>query len=174
MKRFIALITALVLMLALVGCSGDGKPSASPSTVPSTEPSTEPVAAKSIADFWTDITETYPDDLPATMELSDEDLQTVYGIDASKLEEYTVRLPMMNVHATEFFIAKVKDGEMDAVKEGIQSRLDAVDATWSSYLPEQYELVKSHQIVEEGNYILFVISDKAEAIADTFRTTYGG
>lgn len=168
MKKFIALILALVLMLALVGCSGDGK------TNPSNEPSTEPVAAKSISDFWTDITETYPDDLPATMELNDEDLQTVYGIDASKLEEYTVRLPMMNVHATEFFIAKVKDGEMDAVKDGIQSRLDTVDATWSSYLPEQYELVQKHQIVEAGNYILFVISDKAEAIADTFRTTYGG
>lgn len=170
MKKFIALITALVLMLALVGCSGDGKPSENPST----EPSTEPVAAKSIADFWAEIAETYSDNLPRTMELNDEDLQTMYGIDASKLEEYTAQLPMMNVHATEFFIAKVKDGEMDAVKDGIQSRLDTVDATWSSYLPEQYELVQNHQIVEEGNYILFVISEKAEAIADTFRTTYGG
>lgn len=172
MKKFIALILALVLMLALVGCSSDGK--TNPSTEPSTAPSEDNTPAMSIADFWTDITETYPDDLPATMELNDEDLQTVYGIDASKLEEYTVRLPMMNVHATEFFIAKVKDGEMDAVKDGIQSRLDTVDATWSSYLPEQYELVQKHQIVEAGNYILFVISDKAEEIANTFRTTYGG
>ncbi len=172
MKKFIALITALVLMLALVGCSGDGK--TNPSTEPSTAPSEDNTPAMSIADFWAEIAETYPDDLPRTMELNDEDLQTMYGIDASKLEEYTAQLPMMNVHATEFFIAKVKDGEMDAVKAGIQSRLDTVDATWSSYLPEQYELVQNHQIVEAGNYILFAISEKAEAIADTFRTTYGG
>lgn len=193
MKRFSALILALVLIfaLALTGCSNGDKPSPSPSTAPSTEPSTEPstdvstepsdeptdggdtTGTKSIADFWQSIVDEYPNELPGTMELTDEDLQTVYGIDASKLEEYTAQLPLMNVHATEFFIAKVKDGEMDAVKEGIASRLENVEQTWSQYLPDQYELVKNHQLVEEGNYILFVISDKAEAIADSFRATYG-
>ena len=62
--------------------------------------------------LWTTITEKV--ELPDLMELDDTTLKDIYGIDPADLESYTARIPFMNVQATEFFIAKVKEGQLDA------------------------------------------------------------
>ena len=49
------------------------------------------------------------------MDVDADTLSALYGIDAADLEEYICKMPMMSVQATEFFIAKVKDGKLDAV-----------------------------------------------------------
>ena len=42
--------------------------------------------------------------------------------------------------------------------------METVEQTWSTYLPEQYELVKNRKTLEEGNVIAIVIADQADAI----------
>ena len=75
---------------------------------------------------------------------------------------------MINVKAEEVFVAKVKDGKMDAVKEGIEKRQADLDAQWKQYLPDQYELVEKAQTVVNGNYVLFVVSEHADDIVGVF------
>ena len=72
--------------------------------------------------------------------------------------------------ATEYFIAQVKDGKMDSVKASLEARQDALDQQWSQYLPEQYELVKNYQLVTNGNYVLFVVSEYADEAVSAFNT----
>ena len=108
------------------------------------------------------------------IEVTDDDLANFYGIDAADLDGYLARVPMMNVQATEFFIAKVKDGKMDAVKAALEARQADLDTQWSDYLPEQYNLVKNYKLTVSGNYIFFAVSKFAgqaeglfnDAIAD--------
>ena len=94
----------------------------------------------------------------AFIEATDDDLTNLYGIDAADLDGYLVRVPMMNVNATEFFVAKVKDGKMDTVKAALESRQANLDTQWSTYLPDQYELVKNYKLTTNGSYIFFAVS----------------
>ena len=165
-KSIIALILAFTFALGLASCASSGDHDTN-----TTEPSTEPKNYPAVATFFEDTTADY--EMPMMMDLDDDLLQDMYGIDPALLDEYVAKIPGMNVHATEFFVAKVKDGNMDAVKNGIESRLNALDQTWSQYLPDQYELVQNAKTVEEGNYILFVVSENADAVASAFSTTYG-
>lgn len=126
-----------------------------------------------VAGFADAVAAGYSNDLPSMMDLDDQTLQDLYGIDPALLDEYVARIPMMNVHATELFAAKVKSGEMESVVNGIESRVAALEDIWSQYLPDQYELVRNYKLVQEGDYVLFVVSAHAEEIAQGFSTAFG-
>ena len=149
-NRLFALILASAMVLSLLTACG-GKKEAKEADLP---------------ELWASMEENL--ELPAMMELSDEDLDFLYGMDAADLESYVARIPMMNVHATEFFMAKVKDGKMDTVKEALENRQTALEQQWSQYLPDQYALVKNAQLIVNGNYVLFCITEDADSVVNAF------
>lgn len=140
------------------------KPSATPAPTPTPEskPETDVVAS-----VWNDISAL---ELPSMTELDDSLLSSLYGIDAADLVSYECYMPLMDVHATEFFVAEVKDGKMDTVKAGIAKRQADLDTQWSQYLPEQYELVKNYKLVTNGNYVLFAIGEQADQAVSIFNS----
>lgn len=150
-NRLFALVLTGVLALGLLTACG----------------SKEEAKEIDIPALWTSIEETV--ELPSMMELDDTTLKDVYGIDAADLESYVARIPLMNVHATEFFIAKVKDGKMDTVKEAIAKRQADLVTVWEQYLPEQYELVQNYKLETEGNYVLFCVSAQADEVVGLFQ-----
>ena len=109
-------------------------------------------------------------DIPSLTDLDDATLTALYGIDPADLDSYLCKMPMVNVQATEFFIAKVKDGKMDTVKAAVEKRQDDLEAQWSQYLPEQLELVQNYKLVTNGNYILFAVSEYADEAVTAFNT----
>ena len=60
--------------------------------------------------------------------------------------------------------------KMDAVKAAVEKRQADLVQQWSQYLPEQLELVENYQLVTSGNYILFAISEQADAAVTAFNT----
>ncbi len=190
-RSIIALILALALALGLASCGGgNGGTSTEPSTAPSVEPSApvtdepsdEPDSnpggtsggyedVSDVKGFMDKVAEDY-DDLPAMMDFDDSILSDTYGIDPSLLDEYAGKFPLMNVTATEFFAAKVKSGNMDAVVEAIENRVSSLEQTWATYLPEQYELVKQYELVQEGDYVFFAVSDHAAEMAENFKAAF--
>lgn len=141
-------------------------PPAAPSATPAPAPEVSPVQS-----VWNDIYNgLHPEARDSFMDLDDETLLAVYGISTGDLESYLCKVPLMNVKATEYFIAEVKDGKMDAVKACVQSRQASLDEQWRQYLPDQYELVKNYKLVTNGNYILFVVSEDADAAVTAFNT----
>ena len=93
-------------------------------------------------------------------------LKSTYGIDPADLEDYVCKLPMMSAHITEFFIAKVKDGKMDAVKAALQARQEALAGGF--LYPSLVELVEDYKLVVNGNYILFCITENADQAVEIF------
>lgn len=106
----------------------------------------------------------------AFMELTADDLTALYGLDASAVEAFTCKMPMMNVQATEFFVAKAAAGQVETVKAAAVKRQADLDATWSHYLPAQYELVQNYKLVVNGDYVLFVVAENAQAAVDAFNS----
>jgi len=142
-------------------------PAPTPTPEATPEPTPEPAADASVADIWAAIEG--EQDLPSLMDLDDDLLSDLYGINAADLEEYVAKMPLMNVHATEFFLAKVKPGKMSAVKDGISARLDDLKGQWERYLPDQLELVNNAQVVESGDYILFCVAEDAKGAVELFQ-----
>lgn len=161
------------------------KPSDTPA--PSVEPSVEPEASKepvqshpietlpaesapaaelSAEDVWNAVSAGR--ELPDFMDLDDGLLSDLYGIDAADLDSYVAKVPMINVKATEFFIAKVKSGKMDAVKDGVAKRQADLDEQWSMYLPDQLELVRNYKLAESGDYVMFAVTEDADDIVKAF------
>lgn len=108
-------------------------------------------------------------ELPARTNMDTAMFKDTYGITTNHLSSYVVSTPMMNVHATEIAVFEVVDENgRQAVKAGIEKRVEALKAQWERYLPEQYELVKNYKVVDRGNYVLFVISEVADTIINNF------
>lgn len=141
------------------------QPAAKPTAKPTPTPAAD--ASSVLNSVWTDISK---NEMPALIDLDSDTLSAVYGISSSDLEAYICKMPMMATHATEFFIAKVKDGKMDTVKAAVEKRQDDLEQQWSQYLPEQLELVKNYKLVTNGNYILFAVSEHVDAAVTAFNT----
>lgn len=153
MRKFIAFSLALAMCLTLfAGCSA-GKTEKNPE----------------VADIYSAYVEKVGEEnMPAMMDGDSEMLATYYYTDASELESFVLKFPMMNVKADEFFVAKVTEGKMDTVKEAVAKRHADLDAQWKLYLPAQYDLVKDAKTVVNGNYILFVIGNDADTAVKIF------
>ena len=152
-------------------------PSAKPSTPPSSAPSTKPTPTPApvepeptvdvVQSTWNAISQL---DIPSLSDVDAETLSALYGISTDELVSYVCKMPAISVQATEFFIAEVKDGKMDAVKAAVEKRQADLVQQWSQYLPEQLELVENYQLVTSGNYILFAISEYADQAVSAFNS----
>lgn len=134
---------------------------------PTEEPSQAPAEGSKVQAVWDAIATR---ELPYFMDLDDDILSQLYGIDAADLVEYVGKLPFMNTQATEFFIAQVQSGKMDAVKAALEKRQADLEAQWAQYLPDQLELVQNYKLVTNGDYILFAIADCADEAVNEFNT----
>lgn len=141
------------------------EPTVAPS--PSETPSEAPAEDSKVQAVWDAISTR---ELPYFMDLDDDILSQLYGIDAGDLVEYIGKMPFMNTQATEFFIAQVQSGKMDTVKQALEKRQADLEEQWSQYLPDQLELVKNYKLVTNGDYILFAIADCAEDAVNEFNT----
>lgn len=97
----------------------------------------------------------------ATMDVTVETLETVLQITSDEVEEVIGKMPMMNVQASMYIVIKAKDEAVDTVKTKIESYGASYEEQWSTYLPEQYELVKQRKIGVKGNYVYLIISENS-------------
>jgi len=137
--------------------------SATPSPV--LEPLPEPVA---VSDVWSAVSANVNSngliDLDAGM------LAAFYDINAGDLEEYIAKIPAMNTQVNEIFIARVKSGRMDAVRQSLVRRQEDLLSEYKDYLPDQLELVKHYQLVSSGDYIIFCIGENAAGAISAFQS----
>lgn len=157
MKKTIMILLTAMLAMVISACAGDKE-----STVEVKQ------SAKEIADQMLEKVEQ-----PAFMELSAQELKDVYNIDAAKLADYSVRIPLMNVKSNELAILKVKDAkDIPAIEAAVKKRAEDAQKPFEQYLPDQYENAKNYKLVTKGNYVLFVISDRADELIKVYESFF--
>lgn len=143
------------------------KPETKPEAKPEVKPEEVTLTAGEVVDKITANIET-----PANMNMDTQMFADTYGIDTALLKSYQVNMPMMVVHASEIAVFELKDAkDASKVLSGINKRYEQMYETWSTYLPDQFELVKNYKTAQKGNYVLFVISDEASTIVSNFNST---
>ena len=100
----------------------------------------------------------------AMMDVPEEALEMTFGINPELVEEYTAKVPMMIVNSNMYLIVKPKEGKENEVKEAINTYMKNLEDQWSTYLPDQYELVKNRKEEKVGNYLVYIVSNDNEAV----------
>ena len=147
--RWVAVIAGLVILLVLFG--GNSVSGADPQEVAE--------AVTSAIDM-------------ENMQLADNQMvKRFYGLDPADYEGCILYYPNTNMMAEEVLIVKLKDiSQQQTVSDAIEARLQTQKNTFEGYGVEQFDLLTNHAVVElRGNYVLFVVSDHAEAARKAFR-----
>ncbi|MFX3636560.1 MAG: DUF4358 domain-containing protein [Candidatus Pristimantibacillus sp.] len=156
----------------------ESKPSHTPKPIQTPAPTKKPTPTKAPVEKMPSASDMIDGMLeeveqPSLMTMDADMMKDTYAIDASLLEEYSIRFPMMNVKATEIAVFKVKNSKnIDAVKEGMAKRAAGIQKQFETYLPDQYENAKNYKVVTNGNYVLFIISESASDLEKAFNTYF--
>ncbi len=153
MKKFTtALILVLAALLTLCGCSGGGS-----------LPAGIDLAAAHNAIAGLDV-------LPYGEAPAEEIMKDIFGVDPALIKESDIFVPSMNVTATTYWIVLAKDGEKDTLKAQIDAYFETQQEMWSTYLPEQYDIIKGVEYREietqKGTYLVYAATvDNAAVMA---------
>ena len=112
---------------------------------------------------------------PADQELGAIMLENNYpGLKDMDLEQVEVYLAMVSFSGGEFVLAQAKSAEDAAkVKEMFQARIDSKTTEGVGNYPEEVEMwQRSANLVEQGNYIMLICHDDAEAIVGEFNALF--
>lgn len=99
----------------------------------------------------------------------EETLTSRYGIDKDTVEDFLIRTPSMNVYASGYVIIKPVNGKKAEIKRKMNEYLEKLDQTWSTYLPDRYEMVKNRYVKEYGDYLIYIISSDNDLVYKTIK-----
>lgn len=103
------------------------------------------------------------------MDVDNSLLESILGISANDVEEYAIQTPMAIISAQSYMIIKPASGKKDTVKKALSSYLEKQEQQWSTYLADQYELVRNRKEVELGDYLIVIISEDNDAVFDAIK-----
>lgn len=110
---------------------------------------------------------------PSLIAMDAQMVKDMYHLDPAIAEQLAIKMPMMNVKTNEIAIFKAKDdASKAAIEEGMKKRAADVQKQFETYLPDQYENAKNYKIVTNDKYMLFVISESADQIVETFNSFF--
>lgn len=100
----------------------------------------------------------------AAMEIDKDTLSSYFQVDTANVEEVYGKMPMMNVHASMYVLVKAREGKAEDVKQNLETFGQSYEEEWSSYLPEQHELVQNRKIGIVGDYVYLIIAENADEL----------
>lgn len=110
---------------------------------------------------------------PSLMDVPSDMVADLYHLDTAMLEDYTIKIPMMNVKTNEIAILQVKDAnDIPTIEEAVKLRAEDVQKQFETYLPDQYENAKNYKLIVKDNYVLFFISERAEDLVNEFNSFF--
>lgn len=101
------------------------------------------------------------------MEVPTESIKDTLNIETTDVEEFLMRMPMMMTQSSTYIIVKPAEGKEDAVKKAIDEYMIKLENQWSTYLPDQYELVKNRKVEKIGDYLVYIVSNNNDLVFNT-------
>ena len=100
----------------------------------------------------------------STVDITKDLLSSLYGINIENVENVLGKMPMMNVQASMYVLIQAKEGTVETVKSELDKYATQYEEQWSTYLPEQYDLVKNRKTGVVGNVVYMIIAENAETL----------
>lgn len=147
MKKVISIVSAFVLCLAIfTGCGAK-------------EVKLSEVMDKINSDFSLSLQK---------LESADE-LKTYYSIDTADVKQFAAEIdPNSNAPVEIVLIEAVDADAATRVESALTTRYNAIYSQYSSYTPEQIDMVKACKVTKDGNFVSMIVADKGAEMLDVF------
>lgn len=147
MKKVISIVSAFVLCLAIfAGCGAK-------------EVKLSEVMDKINSDFSLSL---------QTLESADE-LNTYYSIDTADVKQFAAEIDPNNNAPVEIVLIEAVDADAASrVESALTTRYNAIYSQYSSYTPEQLDMVKACKVTKDGNFVSMIVADKGADMLNVF------
>ncbi|WP_129598688.1 DUF4358 domain-containing protein [Anaerophilus nitritogenes] len=96
-----------------------------------------------------------------------EQLKTLYDIEKEQIDSFVLYTASTNIKANEIAILKIKDSnDIEKIQEKLKNRIEKQSQNFKEYIPEEYFLIENHVLKNNGEYIVFIISQDAQKIEE--------
>lgn len=147
MKKVISIVSAFVLCLAIfTGCGAK-------------EVKLSEVMDKINSDFSLSLQK---------LESADE-LKTYYSIDTADVKQFAAEIDPNNNAPVEIVLIEAVDADAASrVETALTTRYNAIYSQYSSYTPEQLDMVKACKVTKDGNFVSMIVADKGADMLNVF------
>lgn len=147
MKKVISIVSSFVLCLAIfTGCGAK-------------EVKLSEVMDKINSDFSLSL---------QTLESADE-LNTYYSIDTADVKQFAAEIDPNNNAPVEIVLVEAVDSDAASrVESALTTRYNAIYSQYSSYTPEQLDMVKACKVTKDGNFVSMIVADNGSEMLDVF------
>lgn len=147
MKKVISIVSAFVLCLAIfTGCGAK-------------EVKLSEVMDKINSNFSLSL---------QTLESADE-LNTYYSIDTADVKQFAAEIDPNNNAPVEIVLIEAVDADAATrVESALTTRYNAIYSQYSSYTPEQLDMVKACKVTKDGNFVSMIVADKGAEMLNVF------
>lgn len=147
MKKVISIVSVLVLCLAIfAGCGAK-------------EVKLSEAMDKINSDFSLSLQK---------LESADE-LNTYYSIDTADVKQFAAEIDPNNNAPVEIVLIEAVDADAASrVESALTTRYNAIYSQYSSYTPEQLDMVKACKVTKDGNFVSMIVADKGADMLNVF------
>ena len=97
-------------------------------------------------------------------------VRRLYGLNVDDYDGVRLYVSDSNMKVEEVLIIKLKDeSQAETVETAALGRVDTQLQSFEGYGPEQCKLLEDHVLDTEGNYVLFVVNQEAQAADQAFQ-----
>lgn len=97
-------------------------------------------------------------------------VRRLYGLNVDDYDGVSLYVSDSNMKVEEVLIIKLKDeSQAETVETAALGRVDTQLQSFEGYGPEQCKLLEDHVLDTEGNYVLFVVNQEAQAADQAFQ-----
>ena len=96
-------------------------------------------------------------------------VKRLYGLNPADYDGVLLKYPSTNMNVNEVFLVKLKDlKQQEQVQAAVEKRLSTQKNNFDGYGTNQYSILEKSVIDVQGNYVMFVVSEKTAPIVKAF------
>jgi len=108
-------------------------------------------------------------DLTGMQQGDEQLLRRLYGLNSGELKNWVLYTARDNMDVEELLLVEAAgEGQIAQIRQAVEKRVEVQKNNFEGYGPEQLKLIEKYVLRESDPYLLFVISEDAEAAKSGF------
>ena len=141
MKRFIAVVCAMLLAIGVIGCGNSQNDEAK---------------EIELSKVHQEIKDAYGETYLATMDYDSQILETVFGVNPDWVEEFIAQGPMMSAHVDTFIAIKATEGNVENVKKALEDYRQ-MNIENNMLYPMNLPKLETAEVYQTGEYVFYIM-----------------
>ncbi len=96
------------------------------------------------------------------LDITLDNIEEIFKIERSNVNDVIGKVPAFNISSGMYIVIHANEKNVEEILQKITEYGNIYEKEWSTYMEDQYELVKTRKIGRVGNYVYMIVSENAE------------